>query len=164
MELSPRTSEEMKPSRAVGSRRVMAGGVLVVVLIALGVIVYQGLSDATVYFRNVDEAVAQRDELGTSRFRLQGTVLGEPTETAGGADFDVTFNGEVMHVQHQGDPPRMFAPGRAVVLEGHWAETGDYYASDTMFIAHDNEYQAEDEYDERMNEADEGAEGAGAAG
>lgn len=159
MELSPRTSEETasSSSRSRGPRRLMAAGVLVVVLGALGVIVYQGLSDATVYFRNVDEAVAQRDDLGTSRFRLQGTVVGEPTETEGGANFDVAFNDAVVHVQHQGDPPRMFAPGQAVVLEGHWAETGDYYASDTMFIAHDNEYQAEDEYDERMDEAEEGA-------
>ncbi|HZA00224.1 MAG TPA: cytochrome c maturation protein CcmE, partial [Acidimicrobiales bacterium] len=51
-------------------RRWVPLAVLGVVLIVLGVLVFKGLSDATMYFRNADEAVAQRESLGTKRFRL----------------------------------------------------------------------------------------------
>src|SRR5690606_36467222 len=43
---------------------------LVLVVAALLVVVFNGLGDATLFFRNADEAVAQRDSLGDRRFRI----------------------------------------------------------------------------------------------
>src|SRR3546814_10117668 len=50
-------------------RNPWAYGVLVAVLLGLGVVVWQGLTSASLYFYNADEAVEQRDELGGRRFR-----------------------------------------------------------------------------------------------
>ena len=77
-------------------------------MLGLGALVYKGLNDATLYFRNADEAVAQRDELGTKRFRLQGTVVGEPVVDGDAVTFDVAYNGVEVAVDHTGTPPDMF--------------------------------------------------------
>ena len=71
MDLSPAA-----PPVARRRRSPWAYGALVVVLLALGVVVWKGLSSASLYFYNADEAVEQREDLGDKRFRLQGTVLG----------------------------------------------------------------------------------------
>jgi cytochrome c-type biogenesis protein CcmE len=120
--------------------------------------VFKGLSDATLYFRNADEAVAQRDSLGTKRFRLQGTVTGDPAETDGAVDFAVVFNGVSVDVRHVGSPPELFRPGIPVVLEGHWDESGEFFDSDRIMIKHDATYESEDDYDQRMREAEQGGE------
>lgn len=134
--------------------RLLSLGAVVVVLLALGVVVFKGLSDATVYFLNADEAVEQRDSLGSKRFRLQGTVQEGVTETSNGVGFEVRHNGVPVDVRHVGDPPQMFEPGIPVVLEGRWSDEGEHFDSDTMLVKHDAEYQAEEDYDERMSEVE----------
>ena len=103
--------------------------------------------DAATFFRNADEAVAERDELGTKRFRLQGTVVPGTIETVGtGVEFDVEFHCESVRVRHEGDPPELFKPGIPVVLEGAYAEPpSDVYESDRIIINHTNEYRVDEE-------------------
>jgi len=137
--------------------------VLGVVFVALGVLVFKGLSDATVYFRNADEAVAQRASLGTDRFRLQGTVVADPVETDGVATFAVAFNGASVDVRHVGSPPELFRPGIPVVLEGHWDRSGEVFDSDRIMIKHDATYESEEDYEERIRHAEQGGQ-AGEAG
>ena len=60
---------------------------------ALSFVVFRGLTNATLYFYNADEAVERRDELGDRRFRLQGEVQDDVVETDAGARFTVAFNG-----------------------------------------------------------------------
>ena len=140
MELTPRTLDDddvtveegdasSRPprSRRRTRRRWAPLVVLAVVVLGLGALVYKGLNDAALYFRSVDEAVAQRDELGTKRFRLQGTVVGEPTVEGDDVRFEVAFGGAVAEVDHVGAPPDMFRPGIPVVLEGHWADDSDVF-------------------------------------
>jgi cytochrome c-type biogenesis protein CcmE len=154
------------PGRRRGSsRRWLSLAVIGVLVLALGFLVSKGLSDATVYFRNADEAVAQRSSLGDKRFRLQGTVVDDAVETDDGVDFDVTYNGVEVAVRHVGDPPELFKPGIPVVLEGSWDPAGgDYFASDRMFIKHDATYESKDDYDERVREAEQGGDQGNAAG
>ena len=52
----------------------IVGGLVVVAVIA--VVLWNGLSQATLFFYNVDQAVADRTELGDKRFRIQGNELG----------------------------------------------------------------------------------------
>jgi cytochrome c-type biogenesis protein CcmE len=120
--------------------------VLVVVVIGLllvagGVVVFRGLTDAALYYYNADEAVAQRDQLGDDRIRVQGTVEPGVREAGGDVTFDIAFEGVTMAVRHRGDPPDLFQPGIPVVLEGRWQ--GDRFASDRMLIKHSSEYKAE---------------------
>ena len=128
--------------------------VLALVAGAMAFLLVKGLGDATVFFKNADEAVAERDDLGTKRFRLQGTVVPDSVEQAGDAvEFDVEYHCDVVHVRHEGDPPELFKPGIPVVLEGRFAAPpSDVYESDRIFVKHTEEY-LEDEGD-RVREAE----------
>lgn len=156
MELTPRTSPDPTAAPPPRHRRSpVLYGVLLVVLLGLGVVVWQGLTSASLYFYNADEAVAQRDDLADKRFRLQGTVLGSTIEqTDDGVDFTVAFNGVRVEVRHQGDPPELFQPGIPVVLEGRWSATDEHFDSDTIKVKHSADYEAENQ--DRLDEAETG--------
>lgn len=162
MELTPRTApDDTTGGSSTPHRRrsLWAYGALVVVLIGLGVVVWQGLTSASLYFYNADEAVEQRADLGGKRFRLQGTVLGDSIEANDeGVEFAVAFNGVEVDVHHDGDPPELFQPGIPVVLEGRWAEGQDWFASDTIRVKHSEQY--EEEHEDRLEDAETGAAGS----
>ena len=112
-----------------------------VVLAALGFLVVKGLGNATLYFRTADEAVAQKQQLGVRRFRIEGTVVaGTVREVGSSTAFNIESNGVVVPVNHQGDPPQLFKPGIPVVLEGHFE--GDSFASDRIMVKHSEDYIA----------------------
>ncbi|MDP7066488.1 MAG: cytochrome c maturation protein CcmE, partial [Acidimicrobiales bacterium] len=78
MDLTPRheIEEPGQLRRAIHRRRRWSIFAIAVVLIAaMAVITAQGLRNATLFFRNVDEAIEQRAELGDRRFRIQGRVI-----------------------------------------------------------------------------------------
>lgn len=153
LDLSPRTSAPVATARR--TRRWGPIVVLVLVLGGVGFVAAQALTTATTFFYNADEAVAQQSELGTTRFRLQGTVEpGTIQTTEAGVDFVVTFNGAEVPVSHVGDPPELFKDAEPVVLEGHWDRNGDRFQSDRMLIKHDANYEANNS--DRLKEADEG--------
>lgn len=185
MELTPRTGPDAAGSAAPGetagpglapseprptgprrSRLPVIVALLVIVGIA-GFVIVNALGNATLFFYNADEAVAQQNELGTSRFRLQGTVVGPTVQrTDDGVTFDVTFNGVEVAVRHQGDPPELFQPDIPVVLEGRFAAAGTtggesasssdglLFLSDRMLVKHTNEYDAKNE--DRLKTAEDG--------
>ena len=156
MELSPRTAPDAPGAVAPRRRRSpWVYGALVLVLVGIGVVAYQALTSASLYFYNADEAVAQKADLGDKHFRLQGSVL-DDVEPAGdgGVTFTVKFNGVEVPVHHEGDPPELFEPGIPVVLEGHWAATGDTFQSDRILVKHSEEYEAEN--GDRLEDAEDG--------
>jgi cytochrome c-type biogenesis protein CcmE len=137
--------------------------VLLLVIGALGFLVFKGLGEATTYFRNADEAVADRADLGTRRFRLQGTVVPGTVVATKSADhataFDVEFNCKVVHVRHTGaQAPPTFKQGIPVVLEGRWAKGDAVYESDTIIVKHTSEYK-ETEADRLQKAVDEACPG-----
>ncbi|MEY2431462.1 MAG: cytochrome c-type biosis protein CcmE [Acidimicrobiaceae bacterium] len=116
-------------------------GVLVLIVLAIGFVLFQGLNSAALYYRNADEAVKEKEALGTRRFRVQGNVL-PFDKTLRPVEFDIEFNNARVHVQHQGDPPELFQAGLPVVLEGHWSSDGTFFASDRILVKHTEEYKA----------------------
>ena len=120
-------------------RRLWIAGL--VVLGALGFLVYQGLGNATLYFRTADEAVAQRAELGDRRFRIEGDVVdGTVRQVGDDVSFTLTKNGVEVPVRHAGDPPELFRPGIPVVLEGRFQ--GEHFSSDRIMVRHSETYVA----------------------
>jgi cytochrome c-type biogenesis protein CcmE len=121
-------------------KRGYAAILLAVAVAVAGLLLWQGLKNATVYFKTVDEAAAQRASLGTRRFRLEGVVEdGSVHERNGGVDFVVTENDAEIHVHHVGDPPQLFKPNIPVVLEGHFR--GTVFESDRILVKHTSEYR-----------------------
>ena len=120
-------------------RRLWLAGL--VVLAALGFLVFQGLGNATLYFRTADEAVAQRAELGDRRFRIEGDVVdGSVRQVGNDVSFTLSKNNVEVPVRHKGDPPELFRPGIPVVLEGRFR--GDFFSSDRIMVKHSETYVA----------------------
>lgn len=155
-----RLAPRVPPAARRRRKNPLAFASLVLIVVAMLFVVFNGLGDATLFFRNADEAVAQRAELGDRRFRIQGLVDGDTiTATSHGVDFVVTHDGVDVTIAHQGDPPDLFQPGIPVVLEGRWAMVGDvdvpapaaglptdggwYFASDRFFVKHTEVYMEE---------------------
>lgn len=112
---------------------------LVIILAGLGVVLFNGLRDASTFFYNVDEAKAMQGQLQGRRFRMQGNVVdGTVAQTARGVTFVLTYNGQQVKVDHTGDPPDLFGPKIPVVLEGTFV--GNRFTSDRILIRHDSTY------------------------
>jgi cytochrome c-type biogenesis protein CcmE len=124
----------------LGSRRrqVIAFGILTAALLVL---VVRGLGNATVYFKTADEAVAQRAQLGSRQFRIEGTVQPGVHQVAQDVSFVIANNGVDVNVIHHGGAPQLFQPGIPVVLEGHFAPDG-HFASDLIMVKHSASYDA----------------------
>ncbi|MDH3752319.1 MAG: cytochrome c maturation protein CcmE [Acidimicrobiia bacterium] len=157
-----------------GVRRWLTTALAVLAFAAVGFVLFKGLTDAALFFRNADEAVADRDDLGESRFRLQGLVVDGSVEQDGDLVlFAVEFNDIQVDVAHEGSPPQLFAAGIPVVLEGNFVDAsspvgvsfantdgtsvdGYYFSSDRILVKHDNEYEEQNE--DRLDDARLGSE------
>ena len=150
IDLTPR---DVTPRRRRGRRGTWGIIVGVLVLAAVGIVLWNGLTQATVFFYNVDQAVAKRQEIGDKQFRMQGNVVkGTEQRHDGGLDFDLTYGGKVGKVSYTGEPSELFGPAIPVVLEGHFV--GDSFASDSMLIRHDNNYDQKNPTRVRQAEKD----------
>jgi len=134
---------EPVPAPATGraSRWSARNTIIVSVLVAvLAFLVFQALSNARVFFYNVDEAIELRDELGETSFRMQGNVVSEDgVDEVGALLFTVGFGGETANIRHTGDEPSdLFELGQSVVVEGHW--DGDAFVSSQILVKHSEEY------------------------
>jgi cytochrome c-type biogenesis protein CcmE len=116
----------------------------VVIVGAIGFLVYKGLTSAIVFFKTANEAVAQRAQLGNSDFQMEGTVVGGTVHHVGGDvySFAVESSGVTVHVENAGDPPQMFRPGLPVVVVGHFVGSSDFFSSDQIMVKHSQAYIA----------------------
>src|SRR5688500_2276013 len=114
-----------------------------VIVAALGFLVFQGLGNATVYFKTADEAVRDKEKLGSRRFRIQGKVVRGSERSAGaeGLEFNIVANGVTVPVMHRGDEPPLFKEATVpppVVLEGRFH--GETFTSDRIIVKHTETY------------------------
>lgn len=145
-------SEQADPSNAVPSapaERGNGGGnirliaVALVIVAALGFLVFRGLGNATLYFRTADEAVAQRQHLGDRRFRLEGNVVpGTIQQNGTFTDFEVVSKGTTVQVHNQGQPLGVFRENISVVVEGRFATGSNVFDSDRILVRHSADYEA----------------------
>lgn len=135
-------------TRAAGNnRRILVFAAVLVA--AIGFLVVKGLGTATTYFRTADEAVTQVKTLGERRFRVEGVVVdGSVKQTDRAVEFLIENNGAQVAVRHEGDPPELFRPNLAVVLEGRFANgqaerpkgQAPLFESDHLMVKHDENY------------------------
>ena len=164
------TPREVAPVRR---RRWLPIVLVAVIGVAIIALFANALGSASLFFKNVDEAVRDRQDLGTKRFQVQGTVVeGSIARTeldrVGAVRFTIAFNGVEADVVHVGDTQTAFKAGSTVVLEGKWAQgsplppSGDskincaaddgwYISTDRMYNKHDSDYSPK-----RIEEAEAG--------
>lgn len=119
----------------------------VVGLVIVGAVVFllvEGLGSSLDYFETVPQAQASRASLGTSNFRLEGTVVpGSVNRTAVGTNFSVSQGGQTVAVVNTGTPPQLFQPNIPVVVVGHFSSpTSDTFFSNQIMVKHSANYIA----------------------
>jgi cytochrome c-type biogenesis protein CcmE len=123
--------------RSLGSRRqkIVAA---IVILGALGFLVARGLANAMNYYLTANQAVAQKAQLGTADFRIQGTVLPGVHEVGTSLHFAITAKDVAVDIVSTGSPPQLFRVGMPVVLDGHWQ--GNVFSSFQIMVQHGSNY------------------------
>jgi cytochrome c-type biogenesis protein CcmE len=139
LDVTPRQREDAPRTRR--RRNPAAYGALAIIVVAIGFVLFQGLNNAALFYRNADEAVHDKASLGTHRFRIQGTVQPGVAKVGQEVDFTISFNNVAVPIRHIGDPPDLFKEGLPVVLEGHWSADGTFFASDRILVKHSEQYK-----------------------
>ena len=131
------------PRRRRTSRRVLA--VFALLLVAFVFLLVEGLGSSLNYFDTVDQAYASRHMLGTTTFRLEGTVVpGSIHATATGADFSICEGPHVVQVANTGSPPDLFQARIPVVVVGHFtSDTSNDFVSNSILVKHSATYSAQ---------------------
>jgi cytochrome c-type biogenesis protein CcmE len=142
---APRGPKVLSPEQRRQRRRL--GIVGVVILAAIGFLVYKGITSAIVFFKTANEAVAQRATLGNTVFQLEGTVVPGTVHSSGNASgarvaFTVESSGVKVHVTNTGAPPQLFQSGIPVIVVGHFVGRTDRFASNQILVKHSNSYIA----------------------
>ncbi len=121
----------------LGSRRrqVVASAVIAA---AIAFLVVEGLGNATEYYKTVPQAIGARASLGTTHFRIMGTVDNDVHQVGNTTEFSITYERQTAHVVDSEQPPELFKPGIPVVLEGFWS--GPNFHSDLIMIKHTAAY------------------------
>lgn len=125
------------------TRRFRTRLIVVFVLLAGAVtyLVVQGLGSSLDYFDTVAQAVAHRQQIGSSTIRLEGVVVpGSIRRTGQGADFEVSGGGHRLSVVDSGSPPQLFQPDIPVVVVGHFS--GGVFEGDQIMVKHSATYIA----------------------
>ena len=106
----------------------------VVVAGAISFLLVEGLGNATEYYKTVPQAVAARASLGSSQFRIMGTVDDDVRQVGSSTEFSISYAGVTAPVVDSREPPQLFKAGVPVVLEGHWS--GAVFQSDLIMVKH----------------------------
>lgn len=157
LDVTPRTDAS---SGSFGGRNrgrtYAAVAAVAVIVVGIGIVLMNGLRDASTFFYNVDEVSARQDALQGERIRMQGNVVdGSVHKTADGVSFVLRFGGDEIPIDHVGDPPELFGPKIPVVLEG--TLEGGTFHSDQILVRHDSSYDEENQ--DRIRDAERDAEG-----
>lgn len=114
---------------------------VLIVLTAIVFLIYKGIGSAIQYYLTTKQAVAQRGQLGTSPFRIKGTVVAGTLHRVGtNLYFSIEQSKVVVPVISTGNPPQMFKPGIPVVLDGHFGSSGLTFYSSKVMVKHSNAY------------------------
>ena len=120
---------------------------LVLFLSAVGYLMYSGLTENSLYFLNVAEALAAPKEK-LAAVRLFGTVAERdlvPLEGAPGVHFrleDRDNKAQTIIVRYKGAVPDTFKPGAEVIVEGAMEHGGAFNAK-TLMTKCPSKYQKE---------------------
>jgi cytochrome c-type biogenesis protein CcmE len=118
----------------------LAGGAIIVV--ALGYMIYAGVTQSAVYF--VTPAEIQAAPVAGKAYRLGGLVAPGSLKWEPRAlelTFTLTDGKASVPVRHKGTPPDLFGEGRGAVVEGSW-NPGGYFKATLILAKHSEEYKA----------------------
>ncbi len=120
----------VQPSRARSARVAVA---VLVVVAAIGYLIYTGFQSTSVYYLTVKELKAQGPLVGA--VRVAGVVQPNSIErstTDSTIRFTIADDGGSLPVVYRGMVPDIFGPGIQVVVEGHYNADGVFQANNLL--------------------------------
>jgi cytochrome c-type biogenesis protein CcmE len=137
VDLTPRpvTPAAKTKKRKVGPPLMLAG-----LLVVAAALVFQFLTNATLYFCNADEVGVRAECKGDKTFRLQGTVDKGSVQSGVPLRFTVSYNGRVIPVTYgDANPGGIFREGIPVVIEGKMV--GETFNGTNILVKHSEKYR-----------------------
>lgn len=115
----------------------------IIVVAALGYLIYGGIREAAVYYITPTELKEKGASAADRSFRLGGMVVPgslhwEPQTLQ--LTFRLTDGKEQVPVQHIGSPPDLFKEGAGAIVEGKYAN-GNLFMASTILAKHSEEYR-----------------------
>jgi cytochrome c-type biogenesis protein CcmE len=120
-----------------------------IALVVGGAVVYLLLSsfggDSMVYYKTVDELLADRARLESRPIRINGLLVDGSIARRPGTDeyrFALTKNGARIEVTYRGILPETMLPGRELVVEGALQPGGDEFAATEILTKCPSKYES----------------------
>jgi cytochrome c-type biogenesis protein CcmE len=115
----------------------------IVVVAALGYLIYGGIREAAVYYITPTELKEKGGSAADKSFRLGGMVVPgslhwEPQSLR--LTFLLTDGKEQVAVEHTGSPPDLFKEGAGAIVEGKYG-TRNLFIAHTILAKHSEEYR-----------------------
>ena len=116
---------------------------VIIMVAALGYLIYGGIREAAVYYITPTELKANGASAADRSFRLGGVVVPgslkwEPQTIQ--LTFRLTDGKQEVAVQHTGSPPDLFKEGAGAIVEGRYAN-GNLFVANTILAKHSEEYR-----------------------
>jgi cytochrome c-type biogenesis protein CcmE len=127
---APRRFESQSTSRVRSARVIVAA---LVVVAAIGYLVYNGFQSTTVYYLTVAELKAKSADVGS--VRVAGIVAENSVQRSDNDStihFTISDSGASMPVVYKGLVPDIFGPGIQVVVEGHYNNATGVFEASTL--------------------------------
>lgn len=130
------------PNVSKASPRLRLAMVAIVIAGAVGFLLVKGLGSSLDYFKTVDQAIATKKAIGTTEFRLEGTVVeGTVSRSSTGTTFDVAGGDKRILVHNSGTPPQLFKGGMPVIVVGHFeSPRSTTFLSNQIMVKHSSSY------------------------
>ncbi|GAB7024353.1 cytochrome c maturation protein CcmE [Salidesulfovibrio brasiliensis] len=114
-----------------------------------GYLIYSGLSEDSVYFLNVNEALAAEEGV-LQQARLFGKVAMDNVDPNGGVGvaFDLVDKmkpGQAIRVDYKGSVPDTFKPGVEVIVEGRMDPSAKVFKAKTLVTKCPSKYKEQSE-------------------
>ena len=149
LEGQPETPENLPPDSRIFNNKTRLLLIGVVLVLALGYLIYTAFPGNTLYYLTVDEFVADDQSKDGRSVRVVGKLIPDSFErvSLGGrpttqANFILTENDQVMNATYIGTVPDLFFnPHSDVVLEGSYGGD-DVFHADTIIVKCPSKYEA----------------------
>nr|WP_287412991.1 cytochrome c maturation protein CcmE [Pseudodesulfovibrio sp.] len=131
---------------AKSSNKVVYGVALALFLGGLGYLIFSGLTEDSVYFLNVSEALAE-DRAQIGQARLFGKVSPKNLEIVDGklgASFDLldkVEHAKSLRVRYKGALPDTFKEDVEVIVEGTFSSDGEVFVARTLVTKCPSKYE-----------------------
>ncbi len=105
-----------------------------VILIIVGYLFYSGMKESAAYFLEIDEFMAQKENLNGKGSRVNGELVPESVQWDAEniiLNFKLTSGTDTLAVRYEGVPPDTFNEAVSVVVEGKY-ENEIFHATQLM--------------------------------